>query len=507
MEIERAPDGAAATLAAHPEITSGRIDPRLFGSFVEHMGRVVYGGVYEPGHPTAGADGFRGDVIGLTRDMGVTCVRYPGGNFVSGLGWRDLTGPQAGRPRRLDLAWRAVETHQFGLPEFMDWAAAAGVEPMLAVNLGTAGVADAAAMVEYCNFPGGTRESDLRRQHGREQPFGVKTWCLGNEMDGDWQLGAKGAAEYGRLAREAAKAMRRVDESIEVAVCGTSKSDQPTFPAWDLEVLRHAYPHVDYLAVHQYYGGQELGTPAFLAQAADFDRYLTTLEGVLDVARAGHRSRKALGISVDEWGVWNFSQAGPEPEPWQVAPRLSEQIYTLRDALLFASLLLTLARHARRVRIACQSLLANISAAIMTEPGGAAWTQPIYHPFRDLAAWAGADVLRLAARGPVFDAGGERAVPAVDALALRRPGDGSVGVFAVNREPDADRVLALDIACSSGLAVAAHTVMTADDPLATNQGRPDTVAPRPSADSRISGGRLEATLPPLSWTAITLAQR
>ncbi|MDR2372758.1 MAG: alpha-L-arabinofuranosidase [Bifidobacteriaceae bacterium] len=499
--------GAATTrLVAHSGCAYGRIDRRLFGSFVEHMGRVVYGGVYEPGHPEADQAGRRTDVLRLVRELGVTCVRYPGGNFVSGLDWRDLVGPVQDRPRRLDLAWRAVETHEFGLPEFMAWAQAAQAEPILAVNLGTGGIAEAAAMVEYCNFPGGTRESDLRRRHGQDRPYGVKTWCLGNEMDGDWQLGAKGADEYGRLAAESAKAMRRVDDSIELAVCGSSKSDQPSFPEWDLEVLRHAYPYVDYLAAHQYYGGQDLGTGGFLAQAQDFDRYLGALEAVCDVAKAAHRSRKTLAISVDEWGVWNFAETGPEPDQWQVGPRLSEQIYTLQDALLFASMMLVMARHSSRVRMACQSLLTNISACIMTEPGGEAWVQPIYHPFQALAAWAGADVLRPTWEGPHFDAAGETGVPVVDALVTRRGDIGRLGVFAVNRDADADRPLEFALAGSPGLRVVGHTVMTADDALATGRDQPSRFVPRESDESRVSGGTLAASLPPLSWTVITLEQ-
>jgi len=481
------------------------MDPHLFGSFIEHMGRTVYTGIYEPGHPAADPAGRRLDVVDLVRELGVTCVRYPGGNYVSGHDWRDSVGPVDQRPHRLELAWRAIETHEFGLPEFMEWARLANVEPILAVNLGTAGIREAVALLEYCNFPGGTRESDLRHAHGQAEPYGVNLWCLGNEMDGSWQIGHQGAKEYGHLAAEVAKAMRQVDPTIRLASCGSSKSDMDSYPTWDLETLRYTYPYVDYLAVHQYYGGQELGTATFLAQAHDFDNHLSTLASVCDVVKAEQRSEKTLMLSIDEWGVWNFWN-GTIPdtaEPWAVAPALSEQIYSLQDALLFGSMMLAMARHSDRVRLACQSLLTNISACIMTEPGGTVWVQPIFYPFAHLAAFSGAQVLRTPVCGPTYDTGAGFGMPVVDFLAVHHEQKRCVAVFAINRSAD-DQLLEVKLDGFGDLSIGSCTTMTAPDALSTNRDDHSMVRPLLLDATALSTEGLSVTLPGLSWTTVTL---
>ena len=292
------------SITVNNKFRKSEIDKRIYSSFVEHMGRVVYTGIYEPNHPTADEDGFRQDVLEKVKEMGVTYVRYPGGNFVSNYDWRDGVGPKEERPRRLELAWRAVETNEVGINEFMKWAKKAEVEPICAVNLGTKGIENAASFLEYCNMPEGTMYSDMRVRHGVEKPYKVKMWCLGNEMDGDWQIGHKTAEEYGKLAAETAKVMKRIDEDVELVVCGSSKSDMQTYPQWEADVLEYAYENVEYLALHQYYGGQELGTPAFLAQSVDLDYYIETVSSVCDYIKAKKRSQKEMYISVDEWGVW-----------------------------------------------------------------------------------------------------------------------------------------------------------------------------------------------------------
>jgi alpha-N-arabinofuranosidase len=174
----------SASLTIDPAFAVAPVSRRTFGTFVEHMGRCVYTGIYEPDHATADEDGFRKDVLELTRELGVSLVRYPGGNFVSGYRWEDGVGPREQRPRRLELAWHSVETNQFGLDEFVRWCAKAGVQPMMAINLGTRGVQEALDLQEYTNHPGGTALSDLRAEHGARAPYGIKLWCLGNELEG-----------------------------------------------------------------------------------------------------------------------------------------------------------------------------------------------------------------------------------------------------------------------------------------------------------------------------------
>src|SRR3954468_6040614 len=290
-------------MVVDPDFAIGPVDRRLFGTFVEHMGRCVYTGIFEPGHPQADEQGFRQDVLDLVRELGPSIVRYPGGNFVSGYRWEDGVGPVAERPQRLDLAWRSLEPNTFGLHEFMAWSEQAAMEPMLAVNLGTRGVQEAADLVEYANHPGGTELSDRRVKNGAPDPFGVKLWCLGNEMDGPWQVGQKTAHDYGKLATEAAKAMRLVDPSIELVACGSSNRGMPTFASWEAAVLEHAYDHVDYISMHAYY--EDTGDLAdFLASAVDMDGFIEDVISAADYVKARKRSRRELNIAFDEWNVW-----------------------------------------------------------------------------------------------------------------------------------------------------------------------------------------------------------
>ena len=331
-----------ARFSIDPAFAVAGVDERLFGSFVEHMGRAVYGGIYEPDHPTADEDGFRGDVLELTRELGVTVVRYPGGNFVSAYDWEDGVGPREQRPTRLDLAWRSFEPNEVGTDEFMAWARKAGAQPNFAVNLGTRGVDAARNLVEYCNAPAGSRYADWRVENGHADPYGIKLWCLGNEMDGPWQVGQKTAVEYGRLAAEAGKAMRLVDPSIELCVVGSSNSRMPTFGAWEDTVLDLAWDVSDYISLHSYYDPANYpDLDAYLACSLDLDRMIDTVVATADAVAGRKRSRKKIGISVDEWNVWH-QQANPHHTdvtgPFKRAPHLAEDDQTLADALVVGCL-------------------------------------------------------------------------------------------------------------------------------------------------------------------------
>jgi alpha-N-arabinofuranosidase len=352
----------------------GAADRRLFGAFVEHMGRCIYGGIFEPGHPAADERGFRRDVLALVRELGANIVRYPGGNFVSGYNWEDGVGPVEERPVRLELAWNSMETNRFGTNEFMDWCRAAGVEPMLAVNLGTRGPDAARNLVEYCNFPAGTARSDLRRRHGYDAPHAIKLWCLGNEMDGRWQMGAKTATEYGRIAAEAAKLMKWVDASIELVACGSSNPDMASFAAWEEGVLRHALPHVDYIALHSYFDKRSGDTASFLASADLMDRFIKEVAAICDSVAAQLRCERRIMICFDEWNVWYRTRDSIRRDKlaWSFAPALIEEIYNMEDALVVGGALITLLNNADRVRVACLAQLVNVIALIMTEKGGPA---------------------------------------------------------------------------------------------------------------------------------------
>ena len=489
----------------------GDIDPRLYGSFIEHLGRAVYGGIYEPGHPTSDEQGFRKDVLDLVRELGVPFVRYPGGNFVSGYNWEDGVGPVEERPRRLDAAWKSTETNEIGTNEFVAWSRLAGAEVNMAVNLGTRGIDAARNLVEYCNHPSGSYWSDLRRSHGVEQPHGFRTWCLGNEMDGPWQMGHTTAEEYGRLAAQTATAMKWVDPTIELVAAGSSNSKMPTYPDWEETVLGHTYEHVDYISLHTYYNNLDDDLGTFLAQSLDMDRYIETIVAMCDVVGARKRSKKKMYIAFDEWNVWYHSKARDREylaqHPWEVAPLLTEETYTLEDALVVGCMLISLLKHADRVKVACLAQLVNAIAPIMTMTGGPAWRQTTYYPFLHASHYGLGSVLDVQVRSPSYDNPTFDAVPLLEAVATIDEAQETVTIFAVNRAQDAALSLEGDLRCLEGYRVVEHLVLEHADPKAANSAdAPDTVAPHGNGDASLDGGTLTATLPQLSWNVIRLAR-
>lgn len=495
-----------AHLVVHPEFTLGPVDRRLFGSFVEHMGRCVYGGIFEPGHPAADEHGFRQDVLELTRELGVTVVRYPGGNFVSGYRWEDGVGPLNERPSRLDLAWRSVEPNTFGLHEFMSWSRQAAIEPMLAVNLGTRGVQEAADLVEYCNLGGGTQLSDRRVKNGESDPFGVKLWCLGNELDGPWQIGQKNAEDYGKLAAETAKAMRLVDPSIELVACGSSNRQMPTFASWEATVLEHTYQHVDYISMHAYY--EETDNLAdFLASAVDMDGFIDDVIAAADYVKAKLRSPKQLRISFDEWNVWYQTAYQQRPErDWEHAPPLIEDDFSVADAVAVGSYLISLLNHADRVGVACQAQLANIIAPIRTRQGGPAWRQPIFYPFAQMARLAKGVALRLPVRSPSVLTPRYGPVPAISVGATWDEETGTAALFLVNRDPEQEHVVNIDLRALAITSILEQLTLEDADIRATNTAdQPDRVLPRSTKTAQLVDGRLELRVGPVSWTALSLS--
>ncbi|WP_213451708.1 arabinosylfuranosidase ArfA [Rhizomonospora bruguierae] len=494
-----------AQLTIDPAFRIGDVHRRIFGSFVEHMGRCVYGGVFEPGHPRADERGLRGDVLELTRELGATVIRYPGGNFVSGSRWEDGVGPAGDRPRRLDLAWKTVEPNAFGLDEFMTWTRAAGAEPMMAVNLGTRGVQEACDLLEYANHPGGTRLSDLRRAHGSAEPYGIRLWCLGNELDGPWQVGHKTADEYGRLAAETARAMKMIDPDVSLVACGSSGRGMPTFAAWEATVLEHTYEHVDYISAHTYYDPSDGDRPSILASAVDMDAFITEVVATADHVAAKQRHRRKLKISFDEWNVWYQSRlrADLDRRGWVEAPALIEDTYTATDAVVVGDLLVTLLRHADRVGVACQAQLVNVIAPIRTEKGGPAWRQTIFHPFALTARHARGAVLRTEPVAPQYDTARHGRVSGVDTVAVHDPETGYLNVFAVNRL-DRDVILDCDLRAFPGIAGAGHITLDAGaDPDAVNTAAaPDRVTPRQGDRPAIDGGRCQVRLPAISWNLL-----
>lgn len=496
------------SMTVDPAFRVGPVRRRTFGSFVEHLGRCVYTGIHDPEHPNADADGFRRDVVELTRELGVSTVRYPGGNFVSGYRWEDGIGPVEQRPRRLDLAWHSTEPNLVGVDEFLRWTALAGVEPMMAVNLGTRGVQEALDLLEYCTVRSGTRLSDLRRAHGAAEPYDIRMWCLGNELDGPWQLGHKSAYEYGRLAAETARAMRMIRPDLELVACGSSGSGMPTFGEWERVVLGEAYEQVDMVSAHAYYCEEDGDLGSFLASAVDMDRFVESVVATADAVRAQKKLSKRVHVSFDEWNVWYVHRAESRPpsgDDWPVAPVLLEDRYHVADAVVVGSLLISLLRHTDRVHAASLAQLVNVIAPIMTEPGGRAWRQTTFHPFAQASRFARGDVLQVAIDAPTYETARFGDVPLVDAVATRDEATGEVALFAVNRSQGEPAVLDVDVRALPGLRV--HEATTFANPDHTWQATADddtSVLPRPNGTATVADGRLRVEVPPVSWNVVRL---
>ncbi len=482
------------------------VDKRIFGSFIEHLGRAVYTGIYEPDHPTADEKGFRKDVLELVKEIDVPIVRYPGGNFVSGYNWEDGVGPVEDRPNRLELAWRTIETNEVGTNEFMDWAKKADSEVMMAVNLGTRGIDAARNLLEYCNHPGGSHFSDLRKEHGYQEPHNVKTWCLGNEMDGPWQMGHKTAEEYGRLALETAKVMKQVDPSIELVACGSSNSKMPTFGEWEATVLEHTYEHVDYISMHVYYGNRDNDLANYLAQSVEMDNYIQSVVSACDYVKAKKKSDKTIDISFDEWNVWFHSnEADNQREPWSIAPPQLEDIYTFEDALLVGLMLITLLKHADRVKIACLAQLVNVIAPIMTSEDGDVWKQTIFYPYYHTSQYGRGTVLQSVIKSPTYDSKEFKGVSLLDSVSVIDEETGELTVFAVNRDQEDSLDLACQLTDFADYDVIEHIVMENDDVKATNtEDNPDNVKPHNNGNAKMDGKILKAEIPKLSWNVIRL---
>lgn len=501
-----------ARMIIDPDFNVAAVDERIYGSFIEHLGRAVYDGLYQPGNPLSDENGFRKDVMELVRELNVPIIRYPGGNFVSNFFWEDSVGPLADRPKRLELAWRSLEKNEVGLNEFSKWTKSVNSNMMMAVNLGTRGIADACNLLEYCNHPGGTKYSDMRISHGVKEPHQVKVWCLGNEMDGPWQLGHKTMEEYGRLAEETAKAMKLIDPSIELVSCGSSALDMPTFPKWESTTLEHAYEHIDYVSLHQYYGNRANDTADFLAQSDDMDAFIRTVIATCDYVKAKKRGRKDINLSFDEWNVWFHSNAADDDittnHPWQVAPKLLEDIYTFEDALLVGLMLITLLKHADRVKIACLAQLVNVIAPIMTEPGGgAAWKQTIFYPFMHASQYGRGTVLQPILYSPLHDTAKHEDVTDVDSVAVYNPEKEELTIFAVNRTLDEDIELLTDMRGMEGYQVLEHIVLEHDDLKAVNGAASQQVAPKAVDRSVLDAGQMTSMLHKASWNVIRLGKQ
>jgi len=487
----------------------GITDKRIFGSFVEHIGRCVYGGIYDPTCRDSDELGFRKDVIAMTKELGIPVVRYPGGNFVSGYNWEDGIGSKDMRPRRAEQAWFAVETNEVGTDEFAEWCRRADTEAMMAVNLGTRGPDAARDMVEYCNHPSGTAWSDLRIKNGYKEPHKIKLWCLGNEMDGTWQIGHKTAEEYARIATEAGKVMKWADPSIELVACGSSNARMSTFGKWEATVLDEAYDVSDYISLHIYFDNIEDNLPNFLAKSVEMDDYINTVVSICDYIKGKKKVKKDINLSFDEWNVWYHAfpdnEAYIKRREWEVGPAFNEDIYNFEDALLFGSMMLSLLRRADRVKIACLAQLVNVIAPFMTVNGGGSYKQSIYYPFLHASTYGRGKVLRTLTECCKYDSKDYTDVPVLDTLAVENEEKGELTIFAVTKDTEEDILTNFSLREYEGYKPIEHIVLQNTNLKAVNSiEKPDVVIPETKPVPKMDNGTLEVLFPKLSWNVLRL---
>jgi alpha-N-arabinofuranosidase len=486
-------------ISLHTQFQIGLVAPGIFGGFLEHMGRAVYEGVYDPECEHADKDGFRTDTLGALRRLNMTAMRYPGGNFASGYHWLDGVGPRALRPIIRELAWQSTEPNQIGTDEFIQLSRWMGWTPMLTVNLGTGTPEEARNWVEYCNSPTGTKYANLRAANGSVEPHAVKLWCLGNEMDGPWQLGHVPADQYAIRAQQALKMMRDVDRSIELVVCGSCTISLPTYLDWDRQVLEYLGDQVDYISLHRYVGNHNNDTPDYLAVTNSIDRQIEEMDATCRYVQARRHSRRRPYLCFDEWNVWYKNQQMDGEGKW--APHLVEEVYNLEDALVVAGFLNSFIRHADVVKIANLAQIVNVIAPILTR-GNEMLIQSIFFPFEMFSSRREGISLQPVLQGPTYTGQTNGSTTYVDASAILA-GD-RLHLFAVNRSLTEFAPIHIHLANRSILALDNAELLTGPDAKAANSyEQPGIIKSCPWAEAKVDCGQASFKLPPLSVVATT----
>jgi alpha-N-arabinofuranosidase len=491
------------TIHLHTAFRIAPVDPRLFGGFLEHMGRAVYEGVYDPKSAHADRDGFRMDVLDALRRLRFTVMRYPGGNFASGYHWEDGIGLRDKRPLRTERAWDSKEPNQVGTDEFVSLCRRMGWQPMLTVNLGSGTAEEARNWVEYCNGHTGTRYGDLRAANGHPEPYGVKLWCLGNEMDGPWQIGHCSADEYAARAKEAARLMRAVDPAIETVACGSSTTQLPTFADWDGRVLDNLEDQADFISLHRYVGNWTNDTRDYLAITNSIDRQIENVDAVARAVQAKRKSDRRIYLSFDEWNVWYKTlSTGDVTAKGTFPAHLIEEVYNLEDALVVAGFLHSFLRHADCVRVANLAQIVNVIAPLLTR-GDDLLLQSIFYPIEMFGKRRRGIALRPAIEGPRYRSEPYGEVNEIDCSAIL---DGSqLHVFATNRHPDQPAAVRVTVADRSITRAGETEVLTGPGAKAENSfDDPGVIRSAPLDGVAIEGGKAVLTMPPLSFAAVTL---
>jgi alpha-N-arabinofuranosidase len=486
----------SARIKIDTDRTVGEIHPHVFGNFAEHLGRCVYGGIYEEGSPLSDGQGYRKDVMQAVRDLGVSIVRWPGGNFVSGYHWKDGIGPKAERPVRPDHAWGAIESNRFGTDEFLQYCERTGIEPYLCINAGLGTIDEAREWVEYVNESRDTYWARQRRKNGRDKPYAVTYWGLGNEIDGPWQMGHKTAAEYATFALEAARAMRRADPSIKLIAVGSSNYNAGAdWVGWNRTVLDKLKNEIDYLSLHMYVAPRrEQPLEEFLSATRDLDERIEIVAGLIRAAKAGVPRARPIAIAFDEWNVCCRTATGNDRD---VSKHGLEERYGFEDALAMGMFLNSFVRHADTIKMANLAQLVNALAPIYASPKGM-FRQPIYFPIAEYGKQRGNQALDLLVKAPAVSGG----MPALDVSASWDEKGRRVFVNVLNRSSSNDVTAAFDFAGTQPRAGGSFWQMTYPDLRATNDFDKEVVAPR--TGQLPAAATLKYTFPRASLTILTL---
>lgn len=483
------------------------VDDRVFSAFVEHMRNVIYKGIYNPDHPTSDENGFRQDVIELVKDLDLTAIRYPGGNFICSYNWEDTVGPIERRPVRRDLAWGDKEPNIVGPAEFEKWLEKINSKLIMAVNLSTRDAVAAANEVEYFNYPEGTYYSELRKEHGHPQPYDVRVWCVGNEVDGPWNIGRKRAETYAWDAAEAAKAMKRIDPSIELVAVGSSGTQLDTYLEWDRIVLEAVYDSCDYISLHRYMGMAEIDQKYtydqndvgdYLELAGRLEQNIKDVIAACDYVKGRLGSKKEMNISLDEYNVVDIRI----PEGFS-----GEDIgLSMEATLLFGLSMLAILRHSDRIKIACQSILINGSGMVMCEGDEDAWVNGTYYVFQHCSKFGRGTVLEQMADIPVYNTATVSDAKIMDSVCIYHEDTGELDIFAVNKTDEALE-FEINAAQFKDLKVIEHLEVCTEDLSDRNSAQnPNMICPVSKQDITVTSEKINCVLNKYSWNVLRLKE-
>lgn len=483
------------------------IDNRLYSAFMEHMRNVIYQGIYNPKHPSCDENGFRQDVIDLVKDLNLTSIRYPGGNYICSYNWEDTVGPVEKRPKRMDLAWQQVEPNIIGPAEFEKWLEKIGSKLIMAVNLSTRDAVAAANEVEYFNYPEGTYYSDLRKEHGHPHPYDVRVWCVGNEVDGPWNIGQKKAETYAWDAAEAAKAMKRIDPGIELVAVGSSGTQLDTYLEWDRIVLEHVYEVCDYISLHRYMGHPDIDRKYtynpndvgdYLELAGRLEQTIKDVIATCDYVKGKIGSKKQINISLDEYNVVDIEKTSSLSD--------DREGLSMQATLMFGLSMLAIMRHSDRIKIACQSILINGDGMVMCEGNDNAWVNGTYYVFQHCSKFGRGIILEQIESIPLYNTSTVCDAKTMDSICIYHEDTGELDVFAINKT-DETMIFTLEAAQFKSLKAIEHIELSSPHLTDCNSVQhPDTIKPVSKQDITVTSEKVDCVLNKYSWNVLRLKE-